>query len=365
MSLIKKVSVAVVALSVAIASFPAMSEGSNLIQTGDVVGKHIFGLGRDVKGDPLLVGSDPVIYSKSTGTEYLNVGESEFRVDVFDEAIANVYISDIDKASKLIVDTKSLPLGPIGGVHGISYLSKSSWNTLLFSESRHVNSASPGDFEAMFKPYFKGNVELVKPYQYGWLNEVIVLNSKGDAKAIKTFAAGRLFASSFAMMPDNKTVYFHDQVSGHLYVFIAEDANSLAKGVLYVVSNGGTRSLIELGKSSALKMKFKLKKASFGKFFKELEVVEGGCSSGFTFISTVFGEECLKAQKKNRKYLGQFEPIRMAAIKGVKPVLPQTALIKLDRNKNEIIVVDNDRQEKRYLLEKDEAYGSDFVIRGL
>lgn len=364
MSLSRKISTIALLLGAALATFPGHANTGQMA-TGEVIGKHIFGLARDVQNDPVMIGAEPLIYKDSTSFDHLSVEESVFRLDVFDDSISSVYISDLEEANGKALDTKALSLSSVGGAHGATKLSKTYWNTLMFSENRVVDAAQSEGFVKEFKPYFKSNTELVKPYHYGWLNELIVLDAKGNAKAIKTYAAGRLFASSFVLMPDNKTAYLHDKQSGNLFVFIAEEANSMAKGVLYVVDGGRYASLIELGKSSALKMKFKLKKASFDKFFKHAKPDNGRCKNGYEYINTVYGEECLTVQKKNRKYLGQFEPIRASALKRVKPFLTGVEEIKFDRNKTEIVVVDNDVKEKRYSFKKSDEFGSDFIIQEL
>lgn len=345
------------------ATLCAAAESSSELKVGKVVGKHIFGLARDVQNDPLLLEGEPLIYEASANNAELTVGNRQFRVDIFDHDIGGVYLSQYNDESSLLTDTSSMSLGTIGGVHSATQLSKTAWNTLTFSEYKMIDARYSEEFASVFNPYFKGNSDLVKPYQYGWLNEVIVLDEKGNAKQIKVYAAGRLFASSYLVMPDNKTVYSHDANSGNLYVFIAEEANSFAKGSLYVVNSDGAISLVELGKSSALKMKFKLKKVDFSKLYKKGAVSNGSCEASFTYIDTVYGKECLKVQKKNRKYVGQFEPIRASAMKGVQPLLPEVESIRFDRNKNEIIVVDNRAQEKRYSLVNSAEYGSNFIIQ--
>ena len=109
-------------------------------------------------------------------------------------------------------------------------------DSILLSENHIIDAANPKEFTDTFRPYFKGKSSLVNPYKYGWVSEIIVLDAKGEAKAIKSFSLGRLFANQVLLMPDGKTVYLLDKL-GNLYVFIAEQANSLAKGKLYAVIN--------------------------------------------------------------------------------------------------------------------------------
>jgi hypothetical protein len=363
-SIFKHLSLAVSLVLASVVSTPVLSQPAEAtLSSGSVIGKHIFGLARDFQGDPVMIDDDPLIYASSATEFDVDVAESTFRVSLFDHTIAGAYVTALDRESKAFVNTVSLPLGNIGGAHTIGASLKSAWNSVLFSEAALLNAKGTESIEASMKPYFKHKPELVKPYNYGWLNEVIVLDEKGAAKAIKNYAAGRTFASHILAMPDAKTFYLFDsEHSGNVYLFIAEEANSLVKGTLYAISQAENLKAIELGKSSALKMKFKLKRAGFNAFFAMAEPEQGQCPASYELVSSVYGEECLKVQKKNRKYVGQFEPIRMAVMKGVKPLVKGAEEILLDSHNSVINVKHNGGETRQYKLGANAELGTQYFM---
>jgi hypothetical protein len=287
--------------------------------SGKVVGRHIYGLGRDFQGDPVLLDSNPLIYpQEGRHNEKLQLEDRRFIVSLFAHQMAGVYLSEWDEERAGYVDTSSLNLATVNGITQPVSAFKTPWNTVVFSEQALVDAAQPEEFIQQFKPFFKNKTELVKPYHYGWVSEVILLNKNGQSKIIKNYALGRLSASHVVAMPDDKTYYLFDsEHSGNLYVFIAAEAKSMAKGQLYLVKQAASKvDYLPMGKISALKMKFKLKKATFSKFFKSDKPENQTCKPGYNYIETVYGEECLGLVKKNKKYVGQFEPVRMAALLG-------------------------------------------------
>jgi hypothetical protein len=298
--------------------WPALVQAAS-IQGGDVVGRNIFGLALDYQGDPVLVEDRPLVFASGQADIDLSLDQRRFTVSSFDHVIGNVFITEYDHERDVYLDTVSVDLAPIGGVSGLGASLQTSWNSVLLSESTLVDAANHEAFARSFSGYFKNKQELVRPYNYGYALETILLNEKGEAKVIKNYASGRVFASQLLMMPDGKTLYLLDsKYSGNLYIFVAEQPNSLAKGQLFVTKMTKNRvSLVELGKSSALKMKFKLKKMDFSGLFERVPVKDDKCDSGFARVDTVYGKECLKQVRKNRRYTGLFEPIRMAALKGV------------------------------------------------
>lgn len=332
-------------------------------ETGTVIGKHIFGLARDFQHDPVMLNESPLIYPRADHSFNLSIDETAFEIALFNGDIASAYLTELAGENSQPIDTKAIDIGPVGGAHSIGSAIKSAWDTVLFTESSLVNAQEWSTFKTQFMAYFKNKVDMLKPYQYGWLNEIILLDSKGSAKVIKNFVAGRTFATSIIAMPDAKTFYFHDSNhSGNLYLFIADEPNSFAKGTLYAISADQNAEPLELGSASALKMKFKLRKSSFEDFFKSSDVRDGACQSNFTYIKTVYGEECLNIQKKNRKYVGQFEPIRSAAIQGVKPFSSIGSKIVYERNNSVIKVIHNGDQSRRYLLVPSKTLGTQYLI---
>lgn len=331
--------------------------------TGMVVGQHIFGLARDFQNDPLLIDETPLIYEQSAYEFDLGHEGNVFRVSLFDHAIAGAYLSELADENGKLFDTNSLDFGSVGGVSSVGAAIESAWNTVLFSESTLVDANSWAEFKQSFKFYFKNKADLVEPYNHGWLNEVILLDKNGSAKAIKNYTAGRTFASNIIAMPDAKTFYLHDsEHSGNLYMFVSDEANSFSKGTLYAMSRTSDEP-IQLGASSALKMKFKLKKSTFDSFYKKHDASGGACESGFTFIQTVYGAECLMPQKKNKKYAGQFEPIRTAALKGVVPFSDVGDTLSIDRHTGVIKLTHNSGQVSQFSFTRNETIGTEYFIQ--
>lgn len=291
------------------------------MEGGQVIGKQIFGLARDYQSTPLMLGEDPLIYEKSDFDSKITFEDKAFTISVFDHDIGSVYLTEYDTRRKKFIDTVALDLASVAGITSPSKTVPTAWNSTLFSEGTPVNSANPDSFIDTFKHYYKNKADLVNPYNYGWVTEIVLLDNNGSAKAIKNYAVGRVSASQLVLMPDGKTLYLFDsENSGHLYMFVAAETNSLTKGTLYIAEdNDGKVNFVELGSTSALKAKFKLKRAKFKTFFDIQDPKSTVCTTGFKLVKTEFGAECLKLKSKNKKYAGIFEPQRVAALKGIKP----------------------------------------------
>lgn len=329
------------------------------IKPGEVVGRHIFGLARDYNGLPVLKNERSMIYPKVDFAEEVIAHNKHFMFSVFKQKIGSVYLSQLDKTASKAIDTVSLDLSSVNGLSDPKLVAKTDWNSVLLSETTSVDAASHEAFKKEFEGYFSNKGSLVKPYFYGWVAELIMLNDSLDAKIIKDYAIGRLHADQVLPMPDQKTLYLLDsQYAGRLYLFIADTEGSYAKGKLYVIGEkAGKIKAILLGRGSALKMKFKLKKASFKDFFESKSTMTGKCDKGFSFISTFYGDECLKIKSKNKKYAGLFEPVRVSAVKKAPlfseklesmEFLPQSQQIKL--NQRIFSLVENNKLKTNFFL---------------
>ena len=271
------------------------------INSGKVIGRHIYGLAHDYQGDPVLINDRPLIYKESSFEQVLKVADKSFMISGFNDAIGSVYITRMDNSASKQLDTVDLNLASVDGFSQPTDASLTNWNSLLLTESGLIDAAKPDAFIDAFKPYYKGKANLINPYNYGWVSEVILLDSQGKAKAIKNYALGRMFAQQVIAMPDGKTIYTLDR-SGNLYLFVADQVNSLAKGQLYAVSRQQDRIKYDLlGNSAALKVKFKLKKATFNSIFQTTVVKNKRCNKKYTYVNTIYGEECLKLNKKFKK----------------------------------------------------------------
>lgn len=332
---------------------------------GDVIGRHIFGLAIDQHADPLLHSDSPVIYAASNFDESIAIDDKLFMVSGFTQKIGGVYITQINPETKENLDTQALNLSKVFGFSSPTSGIKTSWNTLLLSEANLADAKNPAEFIDTFKAYFKEKSVMVKPYNYGWVAEVIILDAQGHAKAIKNYSMGRLFASQVISMPDAKTFYMLDaKYSGNLYMFIAQHKNSLAKGTLYAISRyKNALSYSKLGRMSALKMKFKSRKIKFKSIFDSFTPKNKSCPSRFKYIDTVYGEECLKLKKKYKKYANLFEPIRMMALKGISGFSADFDSMKYDSQSKQLIFTGALQKQVVFALGKNEKLNSQFIIQ--
>ena len=335
------------------------------INGGTVVGKNIFGLATDYNGDPLLIEERPLIYSESRFNEQVILGKQSFLVSGFDHPVGSVYVTYIDSKTKRYVDTTPLNLSSINGLSYPGTGTRTPWGSVLLSEGGLIDGANPKSFSKDFRAYYKGKDNLIKPYHYGWPAEIIVLDAEGKAKAIKDYAMGRVFADQILVMPDARTLYMLDSKnSGQLYAFVAEQPYSMVKGALYAVTKSkGKYAYKRLGESSALKMKFKLKKMNFKSLFSSRKPDNGACSKGFTYTKTLYGEECLKLNSRNKKYAGLFEPLRSMAIKGVPGFRAKGGQLQFDADKKQLTVRQQGNASVTFGMDNNTTLNSQYTIK--
>lgn len=333
--------------------------------TGSVVGRNIFGLANDVNGAPLMIAEMPLIFETEAFNKKISaVDGKSFFVSGFGDDIGGLYLSIFDDDKKHYLDTSAFNLSSVEGLIRPRGGVTTSWGSVLFSEAGLVDGAEPASFIDVFKAYYKGKADLVKPYNYGWVAEAILLDNKGTAKLIKNYSIGRLFASQLYMMPDGKSLYLFDaENTGQLYFYVAKVPESLTDGTLYGVSLVNGKAIYDsLGSTSALKMKFKLKKINFDKLFDKSPLKDGSCASGFNHIVTIYGEECLKQKTKNKRYTGLFEPVRTLAIK--RNTHPQVKLmsVKYNQDNNQLELSSADNSSMKFSLGHNDKLGSRYVI---
>lgn len=334
--------------------------------SGSVVGRHIYGLATDVNGDPLLIEEKPLIYSSSNFDVRLPMNDDqEAVISGFGDILGGLYLSQYQTRTGKYIDSRSFALKGVEGLSAPQGGAVTAWGTVLFGESALVDAAKPDNFIKEFKPFYKGKPELVKPYNYGWLGEAILLDDRGAAKVIKDYAVGRVAPSRIFMMPDGETLYLFDKEnSGHLYLYRSDDKNSLTKGSLYGVSVDDGRIHYQLlANSSALKVKFKLKKISFRDIYNTAIPDNGQCPKGFTYVATFYGEECLKQNRKARKYAGIFEPIRTAAFKRKGRPLTRFSDVNFQMDDLQVLLAVNGKSSRSYTLGGVEKMGSHYIIQ--
>lgn len=343
----------------------ALDVAAQEMVSGSVIGRHIFGLATDYQGDPVLIEDKPLIFEKSQFDTTITIDKAKFLVSGFKNQIGGVYITQIDPNNNKALDTVVLNLAKVDGLSSLANGIKTRWNSILMAESGLIDAANPKDFINAFKPYYKGKSKLVQPYKYGWVSEVIVLDSSGQAKAIKNYALGRVFASQVIIMPDNKTIYMLDDL-GNLYLFVAAQEKSFAKGQLYAVDRQNDKlNFTLLGKPAALKVKFKLKKAKFKSIFKSVKPKNQTCSRSYTYIKTIYGEECLKVNRKYKKYAALFEPIRIRAMKGISAFSSKNSQMTFNVDSNELRFSHSGQDDINLSVGKNPKINSQFVIKEL
>ncbi len=339
-------------------------------QGGEVIGRHIFGLARDYQQSPVMIGEDPLIHrSQASQASHHNFAiqeqdaEQNYTVSLFRHVIGSVYLSDRNEQNEY-VDTIALDLEPVSGLTNPVGATRTPWGSLIFSESVDVNTAEPDTFITDVAPFFKGKKDLVNAYHYGWLGEIILLEGGSEAKVIKDYGVGRVSASQIIVMPDAKTLYLLDgDHSGNLYVFVADQANSLTQGTLYGVAyDGRLATYHELGQGAALKTRFRLRRATFKTFFDSAQPEAGQCSGDFRYVESIYGPECLRLQKRSESYAGLFEPVRMMAL------LPESAshqavlTMEYDADSQSLSLIQADQQKHTFLLKPDPQMQSQFIM---
>ena len=341
------------------------------IKGGDVVGKNIYGVITNFNKNPIQINNRSIIVKENSYNGFLNIKDKnqDFLVSSFisSTGIGSIYITKTKINNNKIdaYDTESLDLSSMGGVYSPSKAYKTSWNTYMFTQDKLINSKNDKSFVSDFKYYFDDKISLVNSYKYGWNFEVIILNASGESKAINNFSMGRTFGSFISIMPDNKTVYiFDEKYSKNLYLFVSQKQQDFLKGTLYVASKVNDKiQWKKLGKNSSLRLKLKLKKnLKFKDIYKSTKVKNNKCPNKYTFISTVYGEECLKINKKLKKYAGALEPIRQSAMLGVKSFLNDISSMNYDKEKNMLIFKNADSIKYRFNTTNNDM-NSNFIIK--
>jgi hypothetical protein len=334
---------------------------------GQVIGRHIFGLAKDANNDPLMIEDSPLIYERVSFQQRLQAGASTFDVSGFAHDLGGLYLTRYDADSKRHVDTVSMDIQSVEGLSRPTGGILSPWQTLLFSEAQIADAARPDAFINSFKPYYKGNADMINPYHYGWVNEVILLDDSGQSKLIKNYAVGRVSATHLYLMPDGRSLYLHDADHSHtLYLFVAEEQSNFAKGTLYALNLDTERpDYLRLGSESVLRMKFNLRRMKFDDLFERSDAdteSQDRCARGFTLISTHYGLECLKIKKRNENAAGLFEPTRTLALKLNERPASWITNVRFDPENRTVSLQEKDKPVKAYRLAQDDKTGSSYAI---
>jgi hypothetical protein len=308
--------------------------------SGQGIGRNIFGLAVDYNGDPLQRGGRSHIYSDVSDQIKIDIKDNHFYVSVFNDPVGSLYITKMSQKQDAAIDTWPVDLAPIEGLAYPSDIARTDWGTVFVHESKPVDAREPQFFSERFAEYYKGQSEKINAYNYGWPAELIILNKTGKSKIIRNYALGRLFPRQIVMLPDERSFLILGGEGGrNLYLFVAEEKKILSKGKLYFVTNNdGTYSFEELGSTSSLRIKLKMKRIDFAEIFESHEVVDSGCPASYKYVSTSYGSECLKLKKRNKRYAGLFEPERVAAYMGLSGMGGEMEKIEYTATNNEVLV---------------------------
>lgn len=333
-----------------------------MLQGGKVIGLNIFGLAHDVEGNPLVVAGDPLIYSAPVQNINMIHADQRFIVSVFNGPVSGLYLTRLGKENAL-VNTEAVDSSSVQGLSELNIAVKSGWDSLLLPESALVNARDAGDFAQAFSGYFSGKSAQVNPYDYGWLSELVLLDEKGANKVLKHYAAGRVGASDVAVLPDKRTIYLYDGLhTGNLYMFVADEPGSLAKGKLFGISfRGDNAALIALGAASSMQVRLRLQRASFADIYASSDVIDGQCASGFSLVDSYFGTECLRASPKMKSVAGLLEPVREFARQGgIGPGIGYEELVVNAAGTG--LVLQGATGKKEWLFVRDDSLNTDYAL---
>ena len=159
------------------------------------------------------------------------------------------------------VDTSS-----VNGLWITCGASRSPWNTHLSSEEYEPDATviEKNTQFANFSTNLFGDATKANPYHYGHLPEVTV-NPDGTGSIKKHYCMGRISHELIQVMPDERTALMGDDATnGGLFMFVADKAQDLSSGTLYVAKwtqltadNGGSAKLswIKLGSATSAEIK--------------------------------------------------------------------------------------------------------------
>jgi secreted PhoX family phosphatase len=159
------------------------------------------------------------------------------------------------------VDTSS-----VNGLWITCGASRSPWNTHLSSEEYEPDAtaiATNTQF-SNFSQNLYNDPAKANPYHYGHMPEITV-NPDGTGSVKKHYCMGRISHELVQIMPDERTALMGDDASnGGLFMFVADKAQDLSRGTLYVAkwtqktaANGGSADLswIKLGSATSAEIK--------------------------------------------------------------------------------------------------------------
>lgn len=327
---------------------------TELFRTGTQDNDEIFGLMKDVSGQPISVDGTPYVCNGTNGLEgsgldfnaILREKNKLYLVSQFECNVGGMYMSELQQDDKGQLSPVKNTLqfidqsGDFGGfVHCAGMVTP--WGSHLGGEEYEPDAAkveeqvgNPDgitDKKYVAYPKYYWNDDLKKPtksspYMVGWVTETRVTD--GKPAYTKHYAMGRFSHELAYVMPDQKTVYLTDDGdNGTLFLFIADNAGNLSAGTLYAAKwnqidgkNGGAATLewINLGHASDADIKAEISTlAKFSDLFESDDHGKCDTANGFALVSPAsFKQQCLKVKEGKAMVASRMEARRYAAIKG-------------------------------------------------
>lgn len=137
-----------------------------------------------------------------------------------------------------LVQYRAVDTASVQGLWITCGASLSPWNTHLSSEEYEPDAISPKPKDAArfraFSRNLYGDENTARPYHYGHLPEVVV-QPDGSGVIKKHYCLGRISHELIQVMPDRRTALMGDDAThGGLFMFVADRAEDLSAGTLYV-----------------------------------------------------------------------------------------------------------------------------------
>jgi len=333
---------------------------TKLMATADVNNNETFGLIKDYMDKPIAFtdgspyicnGTNDGIGSGLDHSSILRANGRIFMVNQFECEVGAMYGMELEeKDGSLAVKENSMQFisqkeGFGGWVHCAGMTTP--WQSHLGSEEYEPNARSVEDdldtntmltgnkyYDEVTKYYWKdennANTQSDNnPYYYGWIPEVTVDASQNTPafNYTKHFSMGRAAWELAYVMPDERTAYLSDDGTNvGFYMYIADQEQNLSAGTLYAAKwiqtsdiGAGKADLmwVKLGHASDTEIKaIVASEPKFSDIFDTTDEVNGTCLSGYTFVNTAMGKECLKVKTGQETAAAFLETRRYAAMKG-------------------------------------------------
>jgi len=241
-----------------------------LLRQGQSYGGLPFGSVPDHEGKPLSLGRGSMTCSGPDFNGLFDLFGKTWlltHLECTPAALQRTRLERVQGAAFSVVDSQPSTLTVPEGTNNLCAGSVTPWISLLSGEEYEtdaallVNGSVPrqvagkadgrdfsdnGNYPAARR--YMGGESLPSPYLWGWMLESRVLDDAGTTKNEKRYALGRFSHELGVVMPDRRTVYLSDDSShGILAMFVADEAEDLSAGTLWVSRWDGDDRGVNLG----------------------------------------------------------------------------------------------------------------------